>query len=349
MAIITTLETKIDSLLATYVSGVSSNVASAIVPVALTAATIYILIIGYNIATGANEDSIYTALWKFFKIAFVGGIALSAGVYQQFFVDALNGLSIAIVQMVSPSNSGSLGALLDQVSTPWGDLIQQLGEKAQPTGLDMLPDFSLLISAGIVAVAQFLLFFIGTGLYLLAKVSLQLCLGVGPIFVLCAMFPATQKYFESWLAQTLSYVFTIGFITAIISMLFSFVSQMCSHISTTLDTNDVLTTVTSLLIVSGTIIVVMLNVPSLASAITGGVGVQGIGRTVAQAMTKGRGGNSSNSNNNSNSSSSGGGSVTGSSSTSSSDNSSSGSSSNNTGGTKPLYQRHTMSNLFKRK
>lgn len=342
MAIITTLETKIDTLLATYVQGVSSNVASAIVPIALTAATIYILIIGYNIATGANEDSIYTALWKFFKIAFVGGIALSAGVYQQFFVEALNGLSIALVQMVSPSHSGSLGALLDQVSTPWGDLIQQLGQKAQPTGLDMFPDFSLLISAGIVAVAQFLLFFIGTGLYLLAKVSLQLCLGVGPIFVLCAMFPATQKYFESWLAQTLSYVFTIGFITAIISMLFSFVSQMCTHISTTLDTNDVLTTVTSLLIVSGTIIVLMLNVPSLASAITGGAGVQGIGRAVAQAMTKGKGGGKdSNSNNNSNSSSTEGGSVTGSTST--------GSNSNNTGGSKPLYQRHTMSNLFKRK
>lgn len=344
MAIITALETKIDTLLATYVQGVSSNIASSLVPLALTAATIYILIIGYNIATGAGEDSIYTALWKFFKIAFVGGIALSAGVYQQFFVDALNGLSIALVQMVSPSHSGSLGSLLDQVSTPWGNLIQKLGEKAQPTGLDMLPDFSLLISAGIVAVAQFLLFFIGTGLYLLAKISLQLCLGVGPIFVLCAMFPATQKYFESWLSQTLSYVFTIGFITAIISMLFSFVSQMCTHISTTLDTNDVLTTVTSLLIVSGTIIVVMLNVSSLASAITGGAGVQGIGRAVAQAAAgmgkkpkkddddKGGGG------------SGGGGSVSGSSS-----NSSSGSNSNNTGGTKPLYQRHTMSNLFKRK
>ena len=54
MAIITTLETKIDSLLASYVTGVSSNIASAIVPIALTAATIYILIIGYNISTGAQ-------------------------------------------------------------------------------------------------------------------------------------------------------------------------------------------------------------------------------------------------------------------------------------------------------
>lgn len=92
MAIITTLETKIDSLLASYVTDVSSNIASAIVPIALTAATIYILIIGYNIATGAQEDSIYTALWKFFKIAFVGGIALSAGVYQSFVVEAIIGI-----------------------------------------------------------------------------------------------------------------------------------------------------------------------------------------------------------------------------------------------------------------
>ncbi|MDV7561169.1 type IV secretion system protein [Acinetobacter baumannii] len=346
MGIITTLETKIDSLLANYVTSVSSNVASAIVPLALTGATIYICIIGYSIATGANEDSIYTALWKFFKIAFVGGIALSAGVYQSFFVEAINGMATGIVQIVSPSNSGSLGALLDQVSTPWGDLIQKLGEQAQSsTGL--FPDIGLYLSAGVVAVAQFLLFFVGVGLYLLAKISLQLTLGVGPIFVLCAMFPATQKYFESWLSQALSYVFTIGFITAIISMLFSFVSGMCEQISNNLDTGDILTSVVSLCIVSGTIVVVMLNVPTIASAITGGAGVQGIGRAIAQAATRGRaGGNGSSSSNNSPQSS--GGEVSGSSSGGGSAGGSNNSSSS-TGGQKPLYQRHTLQNILKRK
>lgn len=353
MGVITTLETKIDTLLANYVSDVSSNIASGIVPLALTGATIYILIIGYNIATGANEDSIYTALWKFFKIAFVAAIALSAGVYQQFFVDGINGLAVGIVQLVSPSHSGTLGALLDQVSTPWGDLIQELGERAQSTS-GLFPDLSLYLAAGIVAVAQFLLFFIGTGLYLLAKISMQLTLAVGPIFILCAMFPATQKYFESWLSQALSYVFTIGFITAIISMLFSFVSQMCTHIQTTLDTNDILTTVTSLLIVSGTIIVVMLNVPTLASAITGGAGVQGIGRAIAQAATGGRKGGGVPSTPAPNAGGNDGGSVTGSPSASggSTGGSGTGTGSSTTGGgaaQKPLYQRHTMTNLFKRK
>ena len=153
MAIITTLETKIDSLLASYVTGVSSNIASAIVPIALTAATIYILIIGYNIATGAQEDSIYTALWKFFKIAFVGGIALSAGVYQSFVVEAINGLTIGLIQIVSPGGETSLGALLDQVSVPWGELIQKLGEEAQSAS-GVFPDIGLYLSAGIVSAAR---------------------------------------------------------------------------------------------------------------------------------------------------------------------------------------------------
>ena len=344
MAIITTLEAKIDSLLASYVTGVSSNVASAIVPIALTAATIYILIIGYNIATGSSEDSIYTALWKFFKIAFVGGIALSAGVYQSFVVEAINGLATGLVQIVSPSGASSLGVLLDQVSVPWGELIQKLGEKAESAS-GLFPDMGLYLSAGIVAVAQFLLFFIGVGLYLLAKISLQLCLGVGPIFILCAMFPATQKYFESWLSQTLSYVFTIGFITAIISMLFAFVSGMCTQISGNLEAGDILTSVVSLAIVCGTIVVVMWNIPTMASAITGGAGVQGVGRAVAQAMTKGRGGNNSKGDNSSTPST--GGSVQGKSNNSSSSNSNNSSSS--TGGSKPLYQRHTISNIKRNK
>lgn len=341
MAIITTLETKIDSLLASYVTGVSSSVASAIVPIALTAATIYILIIGYNIATGANEDSIYTALWKFFKIAFVGGIALSAGVYQSFVVEAINGLAIGLIQIVSPGGETSLGALLDQVSVPWGELIQKLGEEAESAS-GVFPDFGLYLSAGIVSAAQFLLFFIGTGLYLLAKISLQLCLGVGPIFILCAMFPATQKYFESWLSQTLSYVFTIGFITAIISMLFAFVSGMCTQISNNFEAGDILTSVVSLCIVSGTIVVIMWNIPTMASSITGGAGVQGVGRAVAQAITKGRGGSNSKADSSSASPSTGG-SVQGNS------NNSNNSNSPTTGGSKPLYQRHTISNLKRNK
>lgn len=334
MGAVTALETKINTLLGSYVTNVSSNIASSIVPLALTGATVYILIIGYSIATGASEDSIYTALWKFFKITFVAAIALSGGVYQQIIVDAINGLESAIIQMVSPYHSvTTLGALLDQTAQPWGDLIQKLGEKAQSTG-GLFPDIGLYMSAGIVAVAQFILFFIGGGLYLLAKISMQLCLAVGPLFVLCAMFPATQKYFESWLSQVLSYVFTIGFITTVISMLFGFVSEMCTHISNHLDAGNILTSVTSLAIVACTLVVVMLNVPSMATAITGGAGVQGVGRAIANALPKGKGKKDGDDSKNS-----GGGSVTG----------SSGNSSSGSGGGKPLYQRHTMTNLFKRK
>ena len=125
-------------------------------------------------------------------------------------------------------------------------------------------------------------------------------------------------------------------------MLFAFVSGMCTQITNNFDAGDILTSVVSLCIVAGTIVVIMWNIPTMASAITGGAGVQGVGRAVAQAITKGRGGNNSKSDSASATPTTGG-SVQGNSSSSNNSNSS------NTGGSKPLYQRHTLSNLKRNK
>ena len=117
---------------------------------------------------------------------------------------------------------------------------------------------------------------------------------------------------------------------------------MCTQIANNFDSGDILTSVVSLCIVAGTIVVIMWNIPTMASAITGGAGVQGVGRAVAQAITKGSGGNNSKSDSASSTSTTGG-SVQGNSSSSNNSNSS------NTGGSKPLYQRHTLSNLKRNK
>ncbi len=279
MGIATKLEAAIDLLLNNYVTSKSGALIGILTPVVLTCVTVYVLMMGYAIMRGEANDSLHTFLWKSFKIAFIAGIALSAGEYQGTAIQMIQGLQEGMTQAVGGVTS--IGQLVDNMAQPYDELGQQLWSQAT-TGF--WPNFSLLAAAAIVALAQAFLFVVGLGMYLLAKVVLALVLAVGPIFIVCSMFPPTQKYTESWIGQALHYVLLNVLIAASISMLTDFASQYANSMKGNVDTTNVVRDATSLLLVSAALAVVMLNLNQLASALSGGVSIQGIGREIGRAI-----------------------------------------------------------------
>lgn len=325
MGIATEIETAIDGLLNTFVSTKSAALCGILMPVALTGTTIYLLIMGYAVMRGEAHDSLHTVLWKWFKITMIAGVALSAGEYQGSIVDGLQGIQGAFVGAFG--NASTIGGLVDNMAQPYDDLGQQLWSEAT-TGF--WPNFSLLVAAGMVAIAQAFLFIVGLGMYLLAKVAFALVLAVGPAFILCAMFPATQRFTESWLGQALNFVFLNVLIGASISMLTSFASQFAQHIQANVGNTAIMKDTMALLLVSCSLGVVMLNLNTIASALSGGASISGVGRELARYIMT-RGGSAPKSGG-------GGGSITG---------QAGGGSSAGTGGgsSTPLYQRNVIDNI----
>jgi type IV secretion system protein VirB6 len=285
MGIATQVEAAVDLMLSTFVSAKSAALCVALVPLALSGATIYMLMMGYAIMRGEANDSLHTFVWKSFKIAFIAGLALSAGAYQTHVIDGIEGIQGAFIQTMS--GAATIGGLVDNMAQPFDELGTALWAKAT-TGF--WPNFSLLAAAAMVAIAQAFLFVVGLGFYLLAKVALALVFAMGPAFILCAMWPATQKYTESWLGQALNYVILNVLVGASIAMLTAFASQFAGHITATQDTTNVLKATMALLLCSGALAVVMLNLPQLAGALAGGASLSGIGRAVGRALFSGGGG-----------------------------------------------------------
>lgn len=279
MGIATKLETAIDLLLNNYVTSKSGALIGILTPVVLTCVTVYVLMMGYAIMRGEANDSLHTFLSKSFKIACVAGIALSAGEYQGTAIQFIQGLQEGMTQAVGGVTS--IGQLIDNMAQPYDELGQSFWSQAT-TGF--WPNFSLLAAAALVAVAQSFLFVVGLGMYLLAKVVLALVLAVGPIFIVCAMFPATQKYTESWIGQCLHYVLLNVLIAASIAMLTDFASQYANAMKGNVDVTNVVRDAVSLLLVSASLAVVMLNLNQLASALSGGVAIGGIGREIGKKL-----------------------------------------------------------------
>jgi type IV secretion system protein VirB6 len=278
-----TLEAGVDTLLTGYVTAKSAAVSAAIAPVALTGVTIYVLLMGFAIMRGEAHDSLQTFLWRSAKIAFIAGLALSAGEFQSSVIGMVEGVQSGLTSAVS--GAGSIGALVDNLAQPYNDLGEALWTRAVPAGVFSLPSFSLIFAAALVAIAQFFLFVIGLGMYLLAKVALALVLAVGPVFILCAMFPGTQRYAESWIGQALNFALLNVLIAASIAMLTQFASDFARAMLTTIDTINILRDVASLLLATGALGIVLLNLERISSALAGGVSIQGIGRDLARAIT----------------------------------------------------------------
>ena len=281
MGIATALETAVDTLLNNYVTTKSAAVSAAIAPVALTGVTVYVILMGFAIMRGEAHDSLHTFLWRSFKIAFVSVLALGAGEFQSYVVNMVQGVQGGLTQAMS--GAATLGALIDNVEQPYAALQTALWDQAIPTF--GLPSFSLVFAAVLVALAQFVLFIIAFGMYLLAKVALALVLAVGPAFILCAMFPATQRFAESWVGQALNFALLNVLIAASIAMLTQFASDFATQLVGQVDTVGILTNVAALVMATGAMAVVLLNLERLASALAGGVAIQGIGRDIGRALS----------------------------------------------------------------
>ncbi len=273
------IESAIDGLLSAFVAEKMSALCLALAPIALAAITIYILRQAYSLIEGTSGSTFNAIVGKSFRIAFITGISLNVGVYQSMIWDGFNGIETTL--MMTLSGVSSVGELVDNLAAPFAELGQKLWSEAT-TGF--WPIFGLLAAAGGVAIAQVALFMVGLGLYLLAKVALVLLIALGPLYIFCAITPSTEKFTESWLGQVLNYTVLKVLIALCITMLTDFVSKFAAHINDHTDSLNVLKAVISLCSCCGALLIVMLNIPQIASALAGGASISGVGRTVARFL-----------------------------------------------------------------
>lgn len=153
-------------------------------------------------------------------------------------------------------------------------------------GFGALSD-KILINMGtaVILILAGIFFMMVMAFYLVAKISLALVLMIGPLFLGCLLFPATRQYGMNWIGQVLNYMVTIAFfvILGAFQMQF-FTKQMASAINGEASSALQLLGIIPIFLI-GTVLfgIVAWNVPSIASALTGGAmasGFSNFARTV---------------------------------------------------------------------
>jgi type IV secretion system protein VirB6 len=308
----------------TYVTNVSSAVSSALVPALTTAVTIWVLAYGLAVVRGEAHESVPAFAWRGLKLAIILAFALGSGIYQAQVVTTVNDVTAGLAQTIqsAAANTGAGNPGCGSVSgssvtgTSAAGIYQTLDCYDQQIDLVMDAYFDqathegFSVSGIVAGVGDFLCGLVaalGGSIFLMvlafevvmARMLLDLVLGLGPAFIACGAFGPTARFFEAWTAKVANYALLQVLVAAFLGMaLTAFSSDLNTfHVTASApgvnagsllsSTQSNLGGVASLasalgLFVTGVFLAMVgWQLPAVASGLAGGATLSGFGAFVA--------------------------------------------------------------------
>ncbi len=141
-----------------------------------------------------------------------------------------------------------------------------------------LPEWSIkgaFLALAVIAfwVLSFIAVGVGFLMFLGAHVLMALLMITGPIFIACALFPASRRFFSGWLATTVGVLVTQVLVIALMSLMIRIEQNELAHVQAAPTGADIMGQVGSLIGVAGLLFIcagLAKQIPGLAVGIAGG-------------------------------------------------------------------------------
>jgi len=276
MGVFESAGTSIDNVVGSFVTATSSNMISGIAPLMLAGVTLYLTFYGYLVMFGHIQEPASDLFKKCSKIVLIVVFALGAGAYQSNVIEAFRGLENGLSTIVQNGVTKNIYQVLDN-SFLKGMLLAQ-------TAYDNSNNASILTAFGtvvgwflsgiIVSLGTILITVVAAGYIFLAKVALSMLLGIGPIFIMCLLFPPVMRFFDTWAGQVITYILIIVLMSTgmafALTIFDSFVSQINFN---ALGNQNMISVALQLLALTTSLLIVIFQIPTIASALGGGFGL----------------------------------------------------------------------------
>jgi type IV secretion system protein VirB6 len=237
---------------------------------------------------GVIQEPIMDGVKRMLTISFIVALATNTGLYASFVSDWLWKSPDALASIIV--NGGGMGGVHTSVTFSYLDTMlgkfYDRGDYFWELGLaETIPNLGFLIIALIVWAFGIIITTYTAYLMLLSKIGLSLLLGIGAIFILLLMFNATRKFFDAWIGQVINFVF-LNMLAVSVSMII--LSIIDSYITGMVSAADILD-VFPMIVLSAAAVMILQQVPSIASTLGGGVAVSTLGSFKSAANALGYG------------------------------------------------------------
>lgn len=204
------------------IEGAAVGLAGAARPAFITGLVIWITLTGYEVAFGKTQEGVAYLLTKLGKMCLIGWLALWAWPDVSSLLSGLKDSALGA--------GGAAGAIetavLDPLATTWSNMWGWFQQTVVSLNWYQLPSyFSTLVAytfmligflvlallAGAMAAASF-------GMFMIAQVVFSLHLAVGAFFLLCLMFPFTQRFFETYIGSAMTSIFALVLTSIVLNL-----------------------------------------------------------------------------------------------------------------------------------
>lgn len=190
--------------------------------------TIWIAMIGWEVAYGKTEDGMAYILTKIGKMTLTGIFAfwtygavkeLMIGVQEGFVAGASGGAGATLSTVLDTSIVNPLtfiyGSIMDAINQSFGAF--SFTSPAAGLGL-IFTGFIFLLAWAVVAVLAMGLAIVTMAMYFVSYATFLILLALGPFFLMCMAFPFLQKFFEAWVGSVATSIFAMGILVLLVNV-----------------------------------------------------------------------------------------------------------------------------------
>lgn len=213
--------TWLQSTLNGFIATQAAIAASALAPVIVTLATIYVMLWGYLMLTGQIQEPILDGFKRIVTVAVILGIAINLWLYNGPIVDTF---FRAPFELSAAMVGAPPLAMIDSIWSRGTDVAALFWANAGVLN----GEFGLYLVTFIVWGITGLLCVYAMFLLALARIALAILLALGPLFIGLLFFDSTKRFFEAWIAQLANYGFIAILTGAVAALVLSLVNSFAA-------------------------------------------------------------------------------------------------------------------------
>ena len=258
----------------------AASLIDGITPIFSLGFAVYVLLLTFHYYNRGIDESLLDISKNVLGWTIVLAIALNVGNYAKI-ATALYGLPDQLSAWLTGTKleaamlSKSFAAIQQMVAT-----ILKIGNEASTLDI-FTPLISVIVAvlSGLMGVIVVLFTYI---YFLIAKTSLALVLMIGPPFIAAMLFPSTRQYGMNWIGQVLNNSVLIALNAIVSTLLSAYVAGLITQFNPDAPNWIVLLDILiGLFLFTVIAIIVTMNIPSIASALTGGATISTQARDLA--------------------------------------------------------------------
>ncbi len=249
-------------------------------PIIGSVLVIKVMIYGYEVLRGqVSQNVLMEVAFRNIRPMLVISIALAGGAYAANIVPIVEELRTALTSLFAQAHAANSYAALDLSMDKAMQTFYVMTDDAWENHIRVgigeidLTGFMMIACACVMIVSLLLYSIIAAAQLLVIDVMLQVLLAIGPLFIAAFVFPATARFFDSWLATVLKYIIT----AALIMLVVGIGNGIFDRYTTIIQTNQTGMSFYSIalysLAASALLIYFALKIPALAGDMLGGAGI----------------------------------------------------------------------------